>query len=243
MGQSGAVHDDDSHRRPAQTGLGVAPLARRLASPVGLLMAGLCLLLPFMSASCATEERAPVQWRVTYTGVDVITSGSPDVDFTADADREPIHRLDDVEVRQLLGTSSAPLPPQPLGWLAAALMTAALAATALATRTWRTTFTAGLAFAAAVVLSGATILARHDATDALAAVMSQFNATSSAPPPTVPQVRAWGSYGEIRDMFRYEYGFWIAVVALFVVGVANTVGVVRDPAHDRDRPAPAAADA
>ena len=48
-------------------------------------------------------------------------------------------------------------------WLAVALMVAALAATALPSRIWRAAATAGLALAAAIVLSGATILARQDA--------------------------------------------------------------------------------
>ena len=213
------------------------PLARRLASPAGLILAGLCLLLPFMSASCATAGQPSQQWRVTYTGVDVVTGGSPEVAYTDDADQEPIHTLDDVEVRRLLGTSATPLPPQPLALLAAALMAAALAATALPSRTWRMTATAGLALAAAVVLWGATMLARHDATDAVASVISQVFAAPSAPPPTVPQVREWENYGQVRDTFRYGYGFWIAIAALSAVGVASTVGVFRDPVYDRDSPA------
>ncbi len=201
-------------------------------------MAGLCLLLPFMSASCASEEPPRVQWRVTYTGVDVITGGRPEVAFTDDADREPIHTLDDAEVRGVLGRPPAPLPPQPVAWLAVALMAAALAATAVPSRTWRTTATAGLALAAAVVLCGATMLARQDATDAVAAVFSRITSPSSASPPKVPQLRQWESYGQVSDMFRYQYGFWIAIAMLSVVGVAGTVRVFRDPAYDRDTTAP-----
>ncbi|HLL64385.1 MAG TPA: hypothetical protein VK453_01420 [Micromonosporaceae bacterium] len=216
----------------------MAPLARRLASPAGLIMAGLCLLLPFISASCASEERPRLQWRVTYTGVDVIAGGEPEVAFTGDADREPIHRLDDVEIKQVLGKPPAPLPPQPLAWLSAALLAAALAATALPSRTWRTTATAGLALAAAVVLCGATMLARQDATDAAAAVLSQVTAQPSTSPPTVPQLRHWEHYGQVSDKFRYMYGFWTAIAALSIVGVSNTVGMVLNPAYRRDRTVP-----
>lgn len=220
--------DDELQRRPA-----LPPLVRRLASPAGLIMAGLCLLLPFMSASCASESRPRVQWQVTYTGVDVLTGGRPDVAFTDDADKEPIHTLDDAEVRQLLGTPPAPLPPQPSAWLAVALLVAALAATALPSRTWRRTATGGLALAAAVVLLGATVLARHDATDAVAAVLSRLDAAPSAPAPTVAQLRAWDSYGQVRDTFHYAYGLWLAIAALLTVGVANTVGAGRAPTHDQ----------
>jgi hypothetical protein len=203
------------------------PRVRRLASPVGLIMAGLALLLPFMSASCASDQQPSMQWGATYTGVDVVTGGRPDVAFTDDADREPIHTLDDVEVIQLLGALPESLPPQPVAWLAAALMVAALGATALRSRGWRTTFTAGLALAAAIVLWGATTLARHDAADAFAAVFSRIGAPSG-PPPTVPELRDWEDYDRIRDAFRYGYGFWIAIVALLAVGTANTLVAGRD---------------
>ena len=54
---------------------------RRLGSPAGLVLAGLCLGLPFLSASCDSPEQPHVQWEVTYTGADVLTGGRPDVAF------------------------------------------------------------------------------------------------------------------------------------------------------------------
>lgn len=195
-------------------------------------MAGLCLLLPFMTASCANEQQPSVQWGVTYTGVDVVTGGRPDVAFTDDADREPIHTLDDAEVIGLLGRLPTPLPPQPMAWLAAALMVAALGATALRSRGWRTTFTAGLALAAAIVLWGATTLARHDAADAAAAVLSRLDAPTG-PPLTAPELREWESYGQVHDAIRYAYGLWIAIVALCAVGIANTVVAGRDKPKEK----------
>jgi hypothetical protein len=218
---NGVVAGGESRRR-------MTPRTRRLAGPAGLIMAGLCLLLPFMSASCAAPGPPRVQWQVTYTGVDVLTGGRPAVAFTEDADREPMHDLDDAEIRRVLGAPPTPLPPQPTAWLAAALMVAALAATALPSRLWRRTATAGLSIAAAIVLVGATILARRDATDAVAAVLIGV----AAPPPSMSDIRAWESYGEVRDTFRYLYGFWLAVAALSAVGVANTVGALRKPAAD-----------
>ena len=214
--------------------------ARRLAGPAGLIMAGLCLLLPFLSASCAVEEKPRVQWRVTYTGVDVLTGGRPEVAYTDDADRQPIRTMDEREANRVLGASPAPLPPQPVAWLAVALMTAALAAAALPSRMWRATATGGLALAAAVVLGGATVLARRDATDAVAAVLSGLTSTRSTPRTAGPELRAWEYYDQVADTFRYGYGFWLALVALSAVGVASTVQAVRAPLDESDRPAPAA---
>jgi hypothetical protein len=218
---------DDEVRMPARI--------TRLASPVGLVLAGLCLFLPFVSASCASPAEPRVQWQVTYTGADMLTGGRPDVAFTDDADAEPMRRLDDDGFRKVLGGPPAPLPSQPVAWLAVAILVASLAAWALPWRTWRTTLTGGLALAAAIVLAGATILARHDATDAVAAVLSRIGATAG-PPLSVPELREWESYAEVSKTFRYAYGFWLAILALSAVGVANTVEAVRHPPRSRDRP-------
>ena len=194
---------------------------------MGLVLAGLCLLLPFLSASCTSPEGPRQQWQVTYTGADVLTGGRPTVAYTEDADARPMRPLDDTELGKVLGKPPAPLPPQPVAWLAVALMVAALAAAALPSRTWRTTLTGGLALAAAIVLAGAAILARRDAADAVAAVLIPIAADSSAPAPTVPELRTWETYDEVRETVRYAYGFWLAALALAAVGVANTVEAVR----------------
>lgn len=193
---------------------------------MGLVLAGLCLLLPFLSASCAAEEPPRVQWRVTYSGVDVLTGGRPEVAFTDDADREPIHRLDDAEAVRVLGAPPTSLPAQPVAWLAVALLVAALAATALPSRSGRRTATAGLAVAAAVVLWGATALARQDATEAVSAVLSRLTTSSTAPAPT-------GSDHHVQ--VRYAYGTWLALASLGAVGVANTVGALRRPRNRTGR--------
>ncbi|MEU4562712.1 hypothetical protein AB0F72_30410 [Actinoplanes sp. NPDC023936] len=227
---------NDDVRRPGPVRRPVA----RLASPAGLVLAGLCLLLPFLSASCESAQ-TPVRWQVTYTGVDIFTGGRPEVAFTGDAGREPIRRLDDAEAERVLGAPPEPLPPQPVAWVAVTLMAAALAAAvAVPSRRWRAAATAGLALAAAVVLAGATTLARRDAADAVAAVVSKV-VTSSGP--SVPELRRWEHYDQVSDLFSYGYGFWLAIVALSAVGVAGIVGVLRDPAGERDEPAAATREA
>jgi hypothetical protein len=175
----------DAHREPVRQWRRAAPLPRRLSSPGGIVLAGLCLLLPFMSASCGVEQRSGVQWQATYSGVDVLTGGRPRIALTHDAAQEPIHVLDDAELRREIGQPPPPLPAQPLAWLAVAVMAAALATTALPAPRWRVTATAGLTLAAVVLLWGATMLARQDVTDAVAAVLSRTTATPSQPPPIV----------------------------------------------------------
>jgi hypothetical protein len=235
LGQGDAVREDDS--RPRRR---VPLLVRRLASPAGLILAGFCLLLPFLTASCASEEEPRSQWRLTYTGIDVVTGGRPEIAMTEDADKTPIHPLDDDELEEWLGAPLDSLPTLPLAWPAAALLLAALAATAVPSRAWRTTTTGGLALAAAVLLAGATVLARHDATDTVASLGTGLVSDRVASPPPVPELRQSNYYGGVSDMFRYAWGLWITLGLLAVVGVANTVEAVRRPPADRDRTAPTA---
>jgi hypothetical protein len=224
------MNADDSGGQVAPPHGHAAGLLRRLGSPAGIILAGLCLLLPFLSASCSTEERSGVQWRATYTGVDILARGRPTIAYTDDAARQPIHTVDDAELHQVLGDPPPTLPPQPLAWLAVALMAAALVATALSAPRWRVTASAGLSLAAVVLLWGATMLARHDALDVVVKEIIRTDTPLSAPAATVDELRKWEQdQPKVGDLVRYDYGFWIAIAALSAVGVANTVRVLRDP--------------
>ncbi|WP_306213797.1 hypothetical protein [Actinoplanes sp. RD1] len=200
-------------------------LLQRGTGPAGLVLTALCLLLPFLSASCASEETPRQQWRVTYTGVDVLAGTAPEVAFTEDADKTPIRELGAAEAEQLTGAAPLTLPAQPVAWLAVALMAAALGATGLPSRAWRTTAAAGLSLAAAVVLAGAMVLARRDVTDAVATVLR----SGSASAPVATPVRQWDAYGEVGGMVHYAYGSWIAIALLAAVGVGHLVAALTTP--------------
>ena len=58
-------------------------LVDRLLSPAGFGLALLLFLLPFATVSCsAAEEGIPVHLDYTYTGLDLVTGGGPDIDGT-----------------------------------------------------------------------------------------------------------------------------------------------------------------
>src|SRR5688572_3893986 len=107
---------------------------RRLASPTGFVVAALCLLLPFVSASCSSEkfevpEGQYQRWRVTYTGADLLTGGQPAVAWDDGYSGRGLRRLDEADLADLIGPLPAPLRPQPLAWLAVALIAAAVVGT------------------------------------------------------------------------------------------------------------------
>jgi hypothetical protein len=96
-------------------------LVDRLLSPAGFGLALLFFLLPFVSVSCGAQvDEPPNQGRhtydVTFTGVDLLIGGSPDVSLTApdDAGQETTVRLDDEGVAEfeaalIPGDNSQPL--------------------------------------------------------------------------------------------------------------------------------------
>jgi hypothetical protein len=210
------------------------PLLRRLASPAGLALAVACLALPFLSASCsgdAPPDRPEVrqQWQVSYTGTDILVGGEPDVAWADESRPGPPRRLSEAEVVDLIGQPATPLSPQPLAWLALALIAAAMAATALRGARQRATVTAGLALVAAVALYAGTLLARDQAVDAVAEVLRRV-ASGSAAPSSEP-VREWEHHGWVGGRFRFEYGLWTAIGILLAVSLANAAQSIRWPAR------------
>ncbi len=186
----------------------------------GLVLAGLCLLLPFVTGSCTAPEQPRMQWKITWTDLGLLAGGRPDLDFTQDSDKEPMRRLDAEGVRDLMGTPTPPtVPPQPVAWLAVTLMLASLAASAAPSRIWRPALTAGFAVAAVIVLTGATLLARSAAVDTVATAIGRI------PPGRDP--RAWEHYNLLNDSFSLAYGHWLAILTLSLVAMAALIDLIR----------------
>jgi hypothetical protein len=204
-------------------------VVRRLANPTALVMVVISLLLPFMSASCSGqvppgvphEERQ--QWRVTYDGLDILAGRRPDVAFADRASKGELRTVEGSELSDLIGRRPPAPRPQPLAWLAVALIVVAVAATALRSPRRRAIVVAGLALSAALALYTATLLAREQAVETVAEVLRAT--ASSGQPPSTP-VRQWESYPWVRDRFQFEHGFWIAIGTLVAVGMTNTAVAV-----------------
>jgi hypothetical protein len=202
------------------------PLVARLFSPAGLALAALCLLLPFITAGCATgaPQGLPAQqgqeWRVTYTGVDVLVGGQPEVAWADQTSNGQLRTLNEAELVKLIGQPPAPPGPQPLAWLAVALMAAALAVTALRATRRRAAVTAVLVLVAAVALYAATLLVREQAADAVAEVLRSAMPSGAGRSSSAP-IRDWEHFPWVRDRFELRYGCWAAIGTLLLVGMAN----------------------
>ena len=201
-------------------------LVRRWTSPSGFLLVALCLLFPFLIGSCSYPPEAGLApqeqqaWRVTYTGMDLLVGGAPDVEVADHASQGRLRALDDGDLVQYLGHHPEPLKPHFLAWLTVALLAIAAALGALRPSRWTASVMGGLAAAATATLVGATILARRQATDDVANVIRR---TFGGPPnQPLPPVTDWEYYPAIADMFRFGYGFWIAIGVLIALTGANT---------------------
>ncbi|GIJ54959.1 hypothetical protein [Virgisporangium aurantiacum] len=222
-----------SRRRRGRDGV------RRFGSPVGLAGVLLCVLLPFLSASCSGDEATGADaaelrktWRVTWTGTDILTGGRPDVAWADDATSPP-RRLSDAEVVDLLGDRPSPLRPQPFGWAALVLVVAALAVAASGVTRRRAAITAGLALTGGLALLAATLLAREQATELVAEVLRR-GVTGSDPSAAGEPIRSWEYYPGVRDLFRFGIGFWLATGGLALVGMTNVALAV--PGRSPDPP-------
>jgi hypothetical protein len=194
---------------------------RRLASPTGFALAGLCLLLPFVTGSCSNDrpeypEAQGEFWRVTYTGVDLLTGGRPAIAWNESQRPGGLRQLDEAGLIHLLGELPAPLRPQPLAWLALALIAIAVVSTAVWWRTrWSGIVAATAAMGAAIALYAAALRARDHGVDMTASIfqdIAEYAAARRTP------VREWGHYPLVRDQFHLDYGLWVAVGLLLAVG-------------------------
>ncbi|MDI1462447.1 hypothetical protein QEZ54_15860 [Catellatospora sp. KI3] len=184
----------------------------RWASPAALILAGFCLLLPFLAVSCDAPGgygRAAPGGTTTYTGWDLAVGGAPEV--TPDHLRPAAQAQDDT------------LPPQPLAIAVLVLVVAGLAA-ALAIGGVRAR-RAATALAAAI---GVVFLVANQAT-ARALLESRLREQLTAPMP---------SGKTAADFIADQGGFALCLLLLTLVAIFNAVGWLRAPAAPA--PAPAA---
>jgi len=175
----------------------------RWLSLTGFLLVAFCFLLPFVAVACDAPGgfgRVQPGGSTTYTGFDLVTGDRPDV--TVDRLRPPAQRRDDR------------LGPQPLAIAAAVLVAAgAVTAVALSRRRVRRATGAALGAAAAVFL-----VANQATAVALLTLRLREQLTVPMPPGR-----------EAGDYVRTGNGFWLALILLATIAAANTAGLLTRP--------------
>lgn len=191
-----------------RTGLARARRLTRGLSPVGLFLAGLLLLLPFVAVSCEAPSgygRGAAGSTTTYTGVDLVTGDRPNVS-PPDRLRPPEQRLDD-----RLGVR--PLAVAGLLLIVVAVFTSI----ALATPLRRRLTTTVLAALAALSLTAEQVAVRSE-------LASRLREQLTVPLPAGK---------EVGDYVQTQPGFWLCLLALLVVAAANGAALLH--AHRQRR--------
>jgi hypothetical protein len=174
-------------------------LAGRWSSPTGLILAGLCFLLPFVTVACDTPGgfgRAAPGGTTTYTGIHLITGTAPDVS-PPEKVRPPAQWRDDQ------------LGAQPLATIVVLLILVGLVAAIVLTD-------AGLRRAnVATAAGGALVLL----------VLNQAFVTGALTTMVSDQVTTPLPAGkELRDYVHTGPGFVFCGALLLLTAVPNTIG-------------------
>ena len=179
-------------------------LVRRLASPVGFLLALLFLLLPFTAASCDAPGLGSVT--VSYTGIDLATGGSPSVTTEGELTRENGAPVPTAESAPKAGA-------QVLAIITMALLALGLGVSLAPNLRIRTFGALGAATA------GATML-----------IVTEASAQSTMKPQLADGAQRLLSDrpGEINlagtnldDLVHSEVGFWLSLIAAVLVLLVN----------------------
>ncbi|MBB5872359.1 hypothetical protein F4553_005793 [Allocatelliglobosispora scoriae] len=194
-------------------------LLRRLLSPTGFVLIGLCFLLPFVTASCSAgpETGAPVGESVeisgTYTGTDLLLGGAPDMRYPdTRVQGETKEIVDDDATSSPMNGAIDPLPAQKGAAVTVGLLVLGLIAGVLPWARLRHRLTALAALLAALAL-----------------VLTEVRAASLIEETALRSVGAAPGDSGIDMIFRY--GFWLALGLLIVVAVGNIISSFRDGAR------------
>lgn len=176
---------------------------KRWLRPAGFVLAGLFLLMPFVTVSCDVPGgfgRAAPGGTTTYTGVDLVTGGSPEV--TPDKVREGANeRLD----------------PQPLAMALVVLLLAGIAVVLLfEQQLLRRAVTTAVAGAAAIFL-----IANQLTVQSLLRARVREQLTQPLP-----------ADKQIGDYVHNQQGFWFCLTTLVVLVMLNGAGWLRSATRE-----------
>lgn len=173
----------------------------RLWSPAGFGLVLLLFLLPFLTVSCGGPEIAATE--TTFTAVDFVVAGDPDLSGLPDAATE-------TELNRLFRTLGY-LDTEPLAVLAAIAAMLGMGSGLLRRPVARHGTATVLAWATAALLAGSVVRVSGRCDEAIADAYAAFG----------------GDAGDLTVRTQVEYGFWVVLTLLAVLGLANLYSALR----------------
>lgn len=171
-------------------------LLARLLSPTGFVLIVLLFGLPFVAASCEAPQ-GDFEFSATYTGVDLVVGGKPDL----------VSSVDDASEKRF----DLPFPVQPLAIVALVAVVAGAGSALFKERLLRHAVGLGLAVLAAGTLAGAEISALGDLVDTYRPIVDDI-------------VHAPVSGAEY---VHTRVGFWFAFYGLVALAIGHAVALLR----------------
>jgi len=192
-------------------------LLSRLLSPTGFVLILLLFGLPFLAASCEAPQ-GDFEFSATFTGVDLVVGGQPDL----------VSSVDDVNEQRF----DVPIPVQPLAIIAVVAIVVGAGAALLRERLFRHAAGLGLAVLAAGTLAGAEIQALNDLVDKYRPIVTDLVDAQIAG----------------TEYVHTQIGFWLAFYALVALAIGHAVALLvawratAEPVPAAEAPAPAEED-
>jgi hypothetical protein len=189
-----------------------ASLLGRLASPTGFVLVALCFGLPFLTASCKSDEGEPrMRGSLSYTGVDLVVGGRVDWYYEVQTDGG-IERIDETDLTHhpFGGSPVEPIAVQPFVVAALVLLGAGVLAGLVRPPGLRRLTTGAVALVAGVFVVGGAVRAAYQ----MAAQLEPMTHVGIA---------------RTREMIMFGSGYWLAVSLLLLLGVGNVAGSLRVP--------------
>jgi hypothetical protein len=187
----------------------------RVSVPAGLVVAFLCLWLPFLLGGPQPTGPigTPVGPSITYTGVDLVFGGTADVRLVL---MWPDGRsYDEVSIsdEQMYGHPQPPLPGSLYGVIAVSLIGVGILASLIRVARVRATVVAAAALLGALALLALELAQRREVVRLLQPLLGEL--IGIPPKETAP-----------LQLVSVRWGFWLAMALLVVIGFAQVAAAV-----------------
>lgn len=190
-------------------------LVTRLLSPAGFVLAGLCLLLPFMTMSCSSknQDAAVEMGTITFTGADLVVGGAPDLKLATEPSPGTVEAefLKDAQANPYLDGSPEGMTPQRSAIAAAALVVAGILISFVPWVRTRQIASAIFALAAAALFYDAFLSTRQLWAEQMLPLVSDDPTTLA----------------RLIEMIHPRFGMWLVMGLLIVTALINVDGAVR----------------
>ncbi len=183
-------------------------LLRKLWSPAGFVLVGICFLFPFFAASCSVpDEDKTHDFSITYSGLDFVVGGHGDQVAPSELQRGVFATAGLVNDTATPSSDVLdPMTPQLPAIVAVVLVALGVLTVVIRRQEVRAAVSAALAFAAGVSLYLAFLAVKEDFDDALVPSLTDKGIAAFS---TQPQWGLWTAWGLLLVLMVSNVDAWV----------------------------------